>query len=141
MSPTDNLVEVEDVNFAYDRSRQVLKGISLDIRRGQVVAIMGVSGCGKTTLLRLIGGALRPTSGEVRGRRPGRWPGWTTTTCIALRRKMGMLFQFGALFTDMSVFDNVAFQMREHTDLPEELIRDLVLMKLQRGRPARRARR
>ncbi len=126
---TDNLVEAENVNFAYD-SRQILKGINLSIRRGQVVAIMGLSGCGKTTLLRLIGGALRPTRGEVRvgGRAVARL---SHDELFALRRRMGMLFQFGALFTDMSCYDNVAFQMREHTDLPEELIDDLVLMKLQ----------
>jgi phospholipid/cholesterol/gamma-HCH transport system ATP-binding protein len=126
---TDNLVEIENVNFAYD-SRQILKGINLTIQRGQVVAIMGLSGCGKTTLLRLIGGALRPTRGEVRvgGRAVARLD---HDELYALRRRMGMLFQFGALFTDMSCYDNVAFQMREHTDLPEELIDDLVLMKLQ----------
>ncbi len=124
----DNLVEVENVNFAYDK-RQILKGINLTVRRGQVVAIMGLSGCGKTTLLRLIGGALRPTSGEVRV------DGMSVAklkhdALFALRRRMGMLFQFGALFTDMSCYDNVAFQMREHSDLPPELIDDLVLMKL-----------
>ncbi len=126
---TDNLVEVEDVNFAYD-SRQILKGVNLTIRRGQVVAIMGLSGCGKTTLLRLIGGALRPARGDVRigGRSVAKL---NHDERFALRRRMGMLFQFGALFTDMSCYDNVAFQMREHTDLPEELIDDLVLMKLQ----------
>ena len=126
---TDNLVEVESVNFAYD-SRQILKGVNLSIGRGQVVAIMGLSGCGKTTLLRLIGGALRPTQGEVRvdGKAVAKL---SHDELFALRRRMGMLFQFGALFTDMSCYDNVAFQMREHTDLPEELIDDLVLMKLQ----------
>jgi len=129
MPSTDNLVEVENVNFAYD-SRQILKGVSLNIRRGQVVAIMGLSGCGKTTLLRLIGGALRPSRGEVRvdGRVVSKMH---HDELYALRRRMGMLFQFGALFTDMSCYDNVAFQMREHTDLPEEMIDDLVLMKLQ----------
>ncbi len=129
MPATDNLVEVDNVNFAYDR-RPILKGVSLNIRRGRVVAIMGLSGCGKTTLLRLIGGALRPTQGEVRvdGRSVARL---NHEERFALRRKMGMMFQFGALFTDMSCYDNVAFQMREHTDLPEELIDDLVLMKLQ----------
>ena len=126
---TDNLVEVENVNFAYDR-RQILKGINLTIERGQVVAIMGLSGCGKTTLLRLIGGSLRPTQGEVRvdGKTVAKL---RHDDLFALRRRMGMLFQFGALFTDMSCYDNVAFQMREHTDLPDELIDDLVLMKLQ----------
>jgi phospholipid/cholesterol/gamma-HCH transport system ATP-binding protein len=126
---TENLVEVENVNFAYD-SRQVLKGVSLNIGRGQVVAIMGLSGCGKTTLLRLIGGALRPAQGEVRvdGRSVS---GLNHEERFALRRRMGMLFQFGALFTDLNCYENVAFQLREHTDQPEELIDHLVMMKLQ----------
>ncbi|MBE0615595.1 MAG: ABC transporter ATP-binding protein [Burkholderiales bacterium] len=126
---TDNLVEIDNVSFGYDK-RLVLKGASLDIRRGQVVAIMGLSGCGKTTLLRLIGGSLRPNRGEVRvgGRVVSRL---NHEELYALRRRMGMLFQFGALFTDMSCYENVAFQMREHTDMPQELIDDLVLMKLQ----------
>ena len=124
-----NLVEIDNVNFAYDSQRTILRGINMTITQGKVVAIMGGSGCGKTTLLRLIGGQIKPTSGAVRV------AGQTVHELkedglYALRRKMGMLFQFGALFTDMSVFDNVAFQMREHTDLPEEMIRDLVLMKL-----------
>jgi phospholipid/cholesterol/gamma-HCH transport system ATP-binding protein len=122
------LVEIRDLNFAYD-SRPILTGINITIPRGKVVAIMGSSGCGKTTTLRLIGGQIRPTSGTVRVN------GQVVHELSAdglydLRRRMGMLFQFGALFTDMSVFDNVAFQMREHTDLPEAMIRDLVLMKL-----------
>ena len=126
---TSNLVEVENVTFSYDR-RQVLKNINLVVPRGKVVAIMGLSGCGKTTLLRLIGGALVPGTGEVRV------AGKVVNTLsdaelMALRRRMGMLFQFGALFTDASSLDNVAFQMREHTKLPETLIRDLALMKLQ----------
>ena len=97
-------------------------------KRGQVVAVMGGSGCGKTTVLRLIGGLVKATRpGLVRGQDVGTQ---TREGLYELRRKMGMLFQFGALFTDMSVFDNVAFPLREHTDLPEELMRDLVLMKL-----------
>lgn len=127
MSP-DPLVEIRDLNFAYD-NRAILTGINMTIPRGKVVAIMGLSGCGKTTTLRLIGGQLRPTSGAVRV--AGRVVHELDETGLyQLRRRMGMLFQFGALFTDMSVYDNVAFQMREHTDLPEELIHDLVLMKL-----------
>jgi len=122
------LVSLRDVRFAYGE-REVLRGIDLSVHRGQVVAIMGGSGCGKTTLLRLIGGQLRATGGtvEVEGRDVARLSG---SELYALRRRMGMLFQFGALFTDMSVYDNVAFQMREHTDLPADLIHDLVMMKL-----------
>ena len=124
----DSLVEISDLDFAYD-SRQVLGGIQMKIPRGKVVAIMGLSGCGKTTLLRLICGQLRPVRGAVRV------DGQTVHQLdhdglYNMRRRMGMLFQFGALFTDLSVFDNVAFPMREHTDLPEALIRDLVLLKL-----------
>jgi phospholipid/cholesterol/gamma-HCH transport system ATP-binding protein len=122
------LVELRNVHFAYT-GREILMGASMRFGRGQVVAVMGASGSGKTTLLRLIGGQLRATSGSVvvdgiaveSLHRDGLY---------AMRRKMGMLFQFGALFTDMSVFDNVAFPLREHTDLPEALIHDLVLMKL-----------
>lgn len=126
--PPDNLVEIRDLNFTYD-NRPILTGINMTIPRGKVVAVMGSSGCGKTTTLRLIGGQLRPTSGEVRinGQVVHQLD---ADGLYGLRRRMGMLFQFGALFTDMSVFDNIAFQMREHTDLPETVIRDLVLMKL-----------
>ncbi len=125
---SDVLVSLSDVHFGYDE-REVLCGINLSVRRGQVVAIMGGSGCGKTTLLRLIGGQLRAHRGSVKV------AGQDLTHIshhglYSLRRRMGMLFQFGALFTDMSTFNNVAFPLREHTDLPEELIRDLVLMKL-----------
>ena len=127
--PDETLVDVESVSFSYGR-QPVLKGISMRVPRGKVVAIMGGSGCGKTTLLRLIGGQLRPKGGAVRvaGQvvhaldREGLY---------ALRRRMSMLFQFGALFTDLTVFENVAFALREHTSLPESLIRDLVLLKLQ----------
>jgi phospholipid/cholesterol/gamma-HCH transport system ATP-binding protein len=121
-------VELVDVTFGYDR-RAVLTGISMVIPRGRVVAIMGGSGCGKTTILRLIGGQLKPRSGRVlvAGESVA---DLDRSALYAMRRKFGMLFQFGALFTDMSVYENVAFALREHTDLPEELIRDLVLMKL-----------
>ena len=127
--PADSLVQIRDLNFAYDK-RSILSGINITIPRGKVVAIMGPSGCGKTTILRLIGGQLRPTAGEVRvaGQVVHEFD---DDGLYRMRRRMGMLFQFGALFTDMSVYDNVAFQMREHTDLPEALIHDLVLMKLQ----------
>ena len=125
---SDNLVEIHDLSFAY-ADRLVLQGINMTARRGQLVAIMGNSGCGKTTLMRLIGGQLKPTQGKVMvdGLSVGELD---FQSLYRLRRRMGMLFQFGALFTDMSVFENVAFQLREHTDLPEEMIRDLVLMKL-----------
>jgi phospholipid/cholesterol/gamma-HCH transport system ATP-binding protein len=102
----------------------------MDFPRGKVIAVMGGSGSGKTTILRLIGGQLRPGAGQVSV------DGEVVDTSdikrlYKLRRRMGMLFQHGALFTDLSVFENVAFPMREHTNLPESLIRDLVLMKLQ----------
>jgi len=122
-------VELVDVSFSYD-VRPVLRGITMTIPRGKIVAIMGGSGCGKTTILRLIGGQLRPQSGQVRVGGLS-VPDLEPDALYDLRRKYGMLFQFGALFTDMSVFENIAFPMREHTELPEELIRDLVLMKLQ----------
>ena len=126
--PSANLIEIKDVNFAYGR-RPILTGINMTIPRGKVVALMGISGSGKTTLLRLIGGVMKPTSGEVwiDGQCTGKLD---TQGIYGMRRRMGMLFQFGALFTDLSVFDNVAFQMREHTELPESMIRDLVMMKL-----------
>lgn len=122
------LVEIRDVNFSYD-GRPVLKGINMTFHKGKVIAIMGGSGCGKTTLFRLIGGALKPTKGQIiiDGQVMHELD---EQGLYAMRRKMGVLFQFGALFTDMSVYDNVAFQMREHTDLPEEMIHDLVMMKL-----------
>jgi phospholipid/cholesterol/gamma-HCH transport system ATP-binding protein len=123
------LVEIDAVRFGYGRS-PVLKGISMSIPRGRIVAIMGGSGCGKTTLLRLVSGQLRPTEGAVRV------AGETVHELdreglYRLRRRMSMLFQFGALFTDLSVYDNVAFPLREHTDLSEQMVRDLVLLKLE----------
>jgi phospholipid/cholesterol/gamma-HCH transport system ATP-binding protein len=126
--PSDNLVEFSSVDFSYDR-RPILQGVDMAFARGKVIAIMGGSGTGKTTLLRLIGGQLKPDRGEVRvDSHPIH--AMSHAQLYAMRRKMGMLFQFGALFTDLSVFDNVAFPLREHTDLPESMIRDLVLMKL-----------
>ncbi len=117
------------VTYGYDPARPVLTGIDMTIPRGKVVAIMGGSGCGKTTLLRLIGGQIRAQAGTVMvdGQDVA---GLDRDGMFALRRKIGMLFQFGALFTDLTVFENVAFPIREHTDLPETLIRDLVTMKL-----------
>ena len=125
---TDTLLEVRDLHFAFG-SNQVLKGINLAIPRGKVVGILGVSGCGKTTLLRHFGGQLRPSRGQVA------FDGQVVHTLgndalYAMRRKMGMMFQVSGLFSDLSVFDNIAYPMREHTDLPEDVIRDLVLMKL-----------
>lgn len=129
MNDNSSMVQLEEVTFEYG-SRKILHNISLRIPRGKVVAIMGGSGCGKTTILRLIGGQLRPTSGKVIVDNTS-VATLNTQDLFKLRRKMGMLFQMGALFTDQSVFENVAFQMREHTDLPEAIIRNLVLMKLQ----------
>ena len=128
LDPAAAAIELADVWFAYDR-RQVLRGITMTVPRGKIVAIMGGSGCGKTTILRLIGGQLKPKKGRV-------LVGGQSVASLepdalyALRRKFGMLFQFGALFTDMTVFENIAFPMREHTALTESMIRDLVLMKL-----------
>ena len=128
-SPAEIAVELADVTFGYDPARHVLDGISMRIPRGNVVAIMGGSGCGKTTILRLIGGQLRPESGRVLVGGVS-VPDLDRDALFELRRKFGVLFQFGALFTDLTVFENVAFTLREHTDLPEALLRDLVLMKL-----------
>jgi phospholipid/cholesterol/gamma-HCH transport system ATP-binding protein len=125
----DALIEIDHVTFGYDASRTILGDISLRFMRGKVTSILGGSGCGKTTLLRLIGGMAAVNAGRVvfdgepinaRDR----------TQMLRLRRRMGMLFQFGALFTDLTVFDNVAFPLREHSGLPEVMIRDIVLMKL-----------
>ena len=127
--PTETAVQLTDVSFGYDRRRPVLRGIDMTIPRGKLVAIMGGSGCGKTTILRLIGGQLRPQRGSITVAGQDVLA-LDRDALFALRRKIGMLFQFGALFTDMSVFENIAFPLREHTELPEELIRDLVLMKL-----------
>jgi len=127
--PHDTLVEVESVSFAYDR-RPILKNISLRVPRGKVVAIMGASGSGKTTLLRLIGGQIRPTAGTIRVAGAD-VASLDEQGLYRLRRGMSMLFQFGALFTDLTVFENVAFPLREHTKLPEAMVRDLVLMKLE----------
>ncbi len=126
--PTENLVEIRNLRFAYGE-REVLRGIDLAIPKGKVVAVLGASGCGKTTLLRLIGGQARPDAGEVEvdGRVVHRLD---NNALYRLRREMGMMFQVGGLFSDLSVFENVAYPLREHTDLSETMIRDLVLMKL-----------
>jgi phospholipid/cholesterol/gamma-HCH transport system ATP-binding protein len=125
---TDPFVEVSGLRFAFP-GRELLRGIDLTIPRGKIVGIMGASGCGKTTLLRLIGGQLRPSGGQVKV--DGKVVHELDRTALyQLRRRMGMQFQQGGLFTDLSVFENIAFQMREKTDLPESMIRDIVLMKL-----------
>ena len=128
LSAADSLVVLNHLTFGYGE-RAILDDVSLHIPRGKVTALMGASGGGKTTLLRLIGGQYRAQAGEVLfdGQDVARMD---QTSLYAARRRMGMLFQFGALFADLSVYENVAFPLREHTDLSEELIRDIVLMKL-----------
>jgi phospholipid/cholesterol/gamma-HCH transport system ATP-binding protein len=128
-SPHDPLIEIDHVTFGYDGRRTILNDVSLRFARGKVTAILGGSGCGKTTLLRLIGGVHAPNTGRVVF--DGRVLDVRDKAQMhGLRRRLGMLFQFGALFTDLTVFENVAFPLREHTDLPEPMIRDIVLMKL-----------
>ena len=124
----ENVVEIENLRFGYG-ARTILNGMNMSFPRGKVIAIMGGSGSGKTTVLRLIGGQIKPNAGQVRvmGKAVN---DLSHDDLYALRRRMGMLFQFGALFTDLTVFDNVAFPLREHSGLPETMIRDLVLMKL-----------
>jgi phospholipid/cholesterol/gamma-HCH transport system ATP-binding protein len=126
--PSDDIVEISNLKFGY-ADRPLLKGINLTIPRGKVVGIMGASGSGKSTLMRLIGGQLVPQGGYVKvdGHVVHEL---SRDELYQLRRKMGMQFQAGGLFTDLSVYENIAFQMREHTDLPESMIRDLVLLKL-----------
>jgi phospholipid/cholesterol/gamma-HCH transport system ATP-binding protein len=123
-----NLVEISSLAFSYG-ARSIFRDVNLTIPRGKVVGIMGASGSGKTTLMRLIGGQLKPQRGEIRvmGKVVHALP---RGELFELRRRMGMQFQQGGLFTDLSVFENIAFQMREKTDLPEDMINDLVLMKL-----------
>jgi phospholipid/cholesterol/gamma-HCH transport system ATP-binding protein len=129
LAPSDSFIEIDHVTFGYDERRTILKDLSLRFRRGKVTSVLGGSGCGKTTLLRLIGGVHPANSGRVvfdgevvdAGDR---------SQLFRLRRRLGMLFQFGALFTDLTVYENVAFPLREMTDLPESMVRDIVLMKL-----------
>ena len=125
---TAPLIELRNVSVGYG-DRVVLDGVNLKLERGKVLALIGTSGGGKTTVLRLLGRQLRPMSGQVLFDGQDLAP-LNLEGLYAVRRRMGMLFQFGALFTDLSVFENVAFPLREHTDLPEAMIRDLVLMKL-----------
>ena len=128
INDTEPLIQIRGLHFARG-NRKIFDGIDMDIPRGKITAIMGPSGTGKTTLLRLIGGQLKPHAGriEVEGLNV---PSLPTSQLYSLRKRMGMLFQSGALLTDLNVFENVAFPLREHTKLPESLIRHLVLMKL-----------
>jgi phospholipid/cholesterol/gamma-HCH transport system ATP-binding protein len=130
LNQNPSIVEIRNLSYAVNGGRPVFAGLDMDIPRGRITAVMGPSGTGKTTLLRLITGQVRADAGsinvageELRGMR--------RADLYVLRRRMGMLFQNGALLTDLSVFENVAFPLREHTDLPERLIRQLVLTKLQ----------
>jgi phospholipid/cholesterol/gamma-HCH transport system ATP-binding protein len=125
---TAPLIELRNVSCGYG-DRVILDGVNLTLERGKVLALIGTSGGGKTTVLRLLGRQLRPISGQVLFDGQDLAP-LNLQDLYAVRRRMGMLFQFGALFTDLSVFENVAFPLREHTDLSEAMIRDLVLMKL-----------
>lgn len=129
MLQTENLIEIKNLSFSRN-DRIIYQNLNLQIPKGSITAIMGPSGIGKTTLLKLIGGQIIPTSGEI----------WFENcdltkvdlkTLYELRKQMGLLFQSGALFNDLSVFDNVAFVLREHTKLPESLIRKIVLAKLE----------
>lgn len=124
-----SLIELKDVHFGYGSGRKILDGVSLTIERGKVTALMGASGGGKTTVLRLIGGQVKAQAGQVLfdGQDIG---SLDQANRYAVRRRMGMLFQFGAIFSDLSAFENVAFPLRELTDLSEPMIRDIVLMKL-----------
>ncbi len=124
----ETLVEVRDLDFAYGEN-VILRGLSLKVPRGKLVAVLGSSGSGKSTLLKLIGGQVKPSRGEVRvgGQVVHKLD---VAALYALRRKMGMMFQTSGLFSDLNVFENIAFALREHTDLPEDLIRRMVLMKL-----------
>jgi phospholipid/cholesterol/gamma-HCH transport system ATP-binding protein len=128
MVQEDSFIRVRELTF-YRGSRRIFDGIDLDVPRGKVTAIMGPSGTGKTTLLKLMGGQLKPAGGSITvdGENVSRLP---RKALYRLRQRMGMLFQSGALFSDLSVFENVAFPLRAHTRLPEDMIRDIVLMKL-----------
>ena len=129
-SKLDEIASLKEVSFSYSPDqRTILNGLNMSFKRGQVTAVMGGSGCGKTTVLRLLGGQVLANAGKVLfdGEDIG---SLNHEGLVRVRRKMGMLFQFGALFTDMSVFENVAFPLREHTSLDEAMIQDLVMMKL-----------
>ncbi|MEL6114427.1 phospholipid ABC transporter ATP-binding protein MlaF [Photobacterium sp. SP02] len=129
MTATEALIRINNLTFSRGE-RKIFDDVSLEVPKGKITAIMGPSGIGKTTLLRLIGGQIMPDQGEI-------WfddkniPALSRSDLYRARKRMSMLFQSGALFTDMTVFDNVAFPLREHTDLPEDLLRTLVLLKLE----------
>lgn len=125
----ENLVEIHDMSF-YRGTRPIYKNMNLTVPKGKVTAIMGPSGIGKTTLLRLIGGQLKPQSGQILFDGED-IPSMTRSRLYEVRKRMSMLFQSGALFTDLSVFDNVAYPLREHFNLPKPVLHNLVLMKLQ----------
>ena len=129
-SKLDEIASLKEVSFSYSPDqRTILNGLNMSFKRGQVTAVMGGSGCGKTTVLRLLGGQVVANTGKVLfdGEDIG---SLNHEGLVRVRRKMGMLFQFGALFTDLSVLENVAFPLREHTNLDEAMIQDLVMMKL-----------
>jgi phospholipid/cholesterol/gamma-HCH transport system ATP-binding protein len=130
MPMTDHLVEISNMSFQHENGKTVFQNVDIVIPRGKVTAIMGPSGTGKTTLLRLIGGQITPTSGEIRvaGEKIHRL---SHKKLYQLRKRMGMLFQQGGLFTHLNVYENVAFPLREHTNLSESMIHSLVLLKLQ----------
>ena len=125
----DNLVTVDNLTFKRG-DRLIYDGVSLNVPRGKITAVMGPSGIGKTTLLKLIGGQLQPENGDIQFHGDS-IVSMNRSRLYKTRRRMSMLFQSGALFTDMSVFDNVAFPLREHTELSEDIIRSVVLMKLE----------
>ena len=129
ISPDNHIVTVKNLSFSRG-SRKIFDNVNLDIQRSKITAIMGPSGTGKTTLLKLIGGQLKPDAGQIHVDSQN-VHSLKTAELYSLRKRMGMMFQSGALLTDMNVFDNVAFPLREHTRLPEAMIRSLVLMKLQ----------
>lgn len=127
---SNSLVKIRDVHFSWDGKRDIYSGVDLDIPEGKITAIMGPSGTGKTTMLRLIGGQLKPMQGsiQVAGEEI---PALSRKALYLARRRMGMLFQSGALLTDLSAFENIAFPIREHYNFSERMIRDIVLMKLE----------
>ena len=126
-----NLVEIHDMSF-YRGTRPIYKNMSLTVQKGKITAIMGPSGIGKTTLLRLIGGQLKPQTGQILFDGED-IPSMSRSRLYEVRKRMSMLFQSGALFTDLSVFDNVAYPLREHLKLPEPVLHNLVLMKIGRA--------